>query len=86
MTLWIQQVEMSFEPLSYNMHANSEADPHLILNYWTILMSVSEEMQMTANLEKLHFCHLKSIYGWDNLELIFLFYAWVRAWRTCTKV
>lgn len=61
-------------------------DPHLTLNYWTILMSVSEEMQMTANLEKLHFCHLKSIYGWDGLELIFLFYAWVQAWRTCTKM
>lgn len=54
---------MSFELLSYNTHTNSLADPHLILNYSTILMRVSKKMQMTANLEKLHFCHLKSIYG-----------------------
>lgn len=36
--------------------------------------SMSEEMQMNAlaNLEKLHFCHLKIIYSWNDLELIFL--------------
>lgn len=42
-------------------------------------MSVSEEMQMTANLEKLHFCHLKSIHGSDDLELVVLLYVWVWA-------
>lgn len=41
--------------------------------------NTSEEMQMNANLAELCFCHLKTIYSCDDLELIFIFAAWVQA-------
>lgn len=40
---------------------------------------VSGKMQMNANLAKLHFCHLKTIYSQNDLKLIFIFAAWVQA-------
>lgn len=53
---------------AYKQHLNS-LDSKL-LNHFN--KSMSEEMQMNANLAKLHFWHLKIIYSWNDLELIFL--------------